>query len=45
MFIILLLYVWFEHPGHMYGDFISAFSERGMAQQKAQSLKFESKTP
>jgi hypothetical protein len=30
MFIILLLYVWFEHPGHTYGGFVSAFLERGM---------------
>jgi hypothetical protein len=30
MFIILLLYVWFEHPGHTYGGFVSAFLKRGM---------------
>jgi hypothetical protein len=28
--IILLLYVWFEHPGHTYGSFVPSFSERGM---------------
>jgi hypothetical protein len=33
--IILLLYVWFEHPGHTYGGFVSSFSERGMTQSKA----------
>jgi hypothetical protein len=26
---ILLLYVWFEHPGHTYGGFVSALSEQG----------------
>jgi hypothetical protein len=30
MFIILLLYVWMKHPGHTYGGFVSAISERGM---------------
>jgi hypothetical protein len=24
---MLLLYVWFEHPGHTYGGFIPSFSE------------------
>jgi hypothetical protein len=28
--IILLLYVWFEHPGHTYGGFVPSFSEWGM---------------
>jgi hypothetical protein len=28
--IILLLYVWFEHPGHTYGGFVPAILERGM---------------
>jgi hypothetical protein len=28
--IILLLYVWFEHPGHTYGGFVPSLSERGM---------------
>jgi hypothetical protein len=28
--IILLLYVWFEHPGHTYGGFVPSFSEQGM---------------
>jgi hypothetical protein len=26
----LLLYVWFEHPGHTYGGFVPSFLERGM---------------
>jgi hypothetical protein len=30
MFIILLLYVGFEHPAYTYGGFVSAFSEQGM---------------
>jgi hypothetical protein len=29
LFIILLLYVRFEHPGHMYRGFGSVFSDRG----------------
>jgi hypothetical protein len=28
--IMLLLYVWFEHPVHTYGGFVPSFSERGM---------------
>jgi hypothetical protein len=28
--IILLLYMWFEHPGHTYGGFVPSFTERGM---------------
>jgi hypothetical protein len=28
--IILLLYVWFEHPGLTYGGFVPSLSERGM---------------
>jgi hypothetical protein len=32
--IILLLYVWFEHPGHTYGGFVPSFSERGMTPQE-----------
>jgi hypothetical protein len=30
--IILLLYVWFEYPGHTYGGFVPSFSERGMTE-------------
>jgi hypothetical protein len=28
--IILLLYMWFEHPGHTYGGLVPSFLERGM---------------
>jgi hypothetical protein len=30
LFIILLLYVWMKNPGHTYGGFVPAISERGM---------------
>jgi hypothetical protein len=30
LIIILLLYVWFEYPGHTYGGFVPSFSEWGM---------------
>jgi hypothetical protein len=30
----LLLYVWFEHPGHMYGSFVPSFSEWGMTKTR-----------
>jgi hypothetical protein len=34
LFIILLLYVWFEHLGHTYGGFIPSFSERSVTRIK-----------
>jgi hypothetical protein len=34
MFILLLLYVWFEHPGHTYGGFVPSFAEQGMTETK-----------
>jgi hypothetical protein len=36
--IILLLYVWFEHPVHAYGGFVPSFLERGMTPAKNSPL-------
>jgi hypothetical protein len=44
MFIILLLYVWFEHPRHTYGGFVSTFSERGMTNSHFLTSRYPSST-
>jgi hypothetical protein len=37
--IILLLYVWFEHPRHTYGGFVPSFSEQGMTPVKGYHVR------
>jgi hypothetical protein len=39
--IILLLYLWFELPGHTYGGFVPSFSERGMTSRKSRCTSLE----
>jgi hypothetical protein len=39
--IILLLYVWFEHPRHTYGAFVPSFSERGMTHGVSNRIMFD----
>jgi hypothetical protein len=37
--IILLLYIWFEHPGHTYRGFGPTFSDRGMTESEEYDAK------
>jgi hypothetical protein len=47
LFIILLPYVWFEHPGHTYGGFVPSFSERGVTSliKLLQNIKWPRSSP
>jgi hypothetical protein len=42
--IMLLLYVWFEHPGHTYGSFVPSFSEWGMTHGQSLTCSIKDST-